>query len=167
MFCQLFFHNSTTSRLTKFLLIYIPTLSPHRGASSRDVLKAEQDAAPAGKARNLAPGRPRATVRRHDDRLPLMAGRGADEGGRKPARRNPPSRARKIRSRGQKSRLWRAERRRTFARRCAHKDGCAGRRATPSLVCERGQEGGLPGAGQRIRAMNHARDLFTLPWRGR
>jgi hypothetical protein len=42
-----------------------------RGASSRDILKAERDAAPAAGTCNPAPGRPRPAVRRHDDRLPL------------------------------------------------------------------------------------------------
>jgi len=48
------------------------------------ILKAEQDAAPAAAARNRRAGRPRPVVRRHYDRLPLMAGRWSDDGQRKP-----------------------------------------------------------------------------------
>jgi hypothetical protein len=44
----------------------------------------EQDAAPEGEARNLALGRPWVAVRPHYEGLPLMAGRGADEGWRMP-----------------------------------------------------------------------------------
>ena len=62
---------------------YSPFVLLGRGASSGDVPKMEQDAAPAGEARNLALGRSRAPVRRHDDRLPSMAGRGGAEGERK------------------------------------------------------------------------------------
>ena len=43
----------------------------------------EPGAAPAGGARNPAPGRPRVAVRPHYEGLPLMAGRDADEGRRK------------------------------------------------------------------------------------
>jgi hypothetical protein len=46
--------------------------------------RTERDAAPAGEARHLALGSPRGPVRRHYDRLPSMAGRGGDEGRRKP-----------------------------------------------------------------------------------
>jgi len=65
------------------------------------------DAAPAGGARNPAPGRPRAAVRPYYEGPPSLAGRGADEGGRKPAgsgAQQGPVRARKLRPRGQKSR---------------------------------------------------------------
>ena len=75
----------------------------------------EQGAAPAGEVRSLALGRPRVAVRAHYGALPLMAGRGADEGWRKPAGSGAQEgsvRARKLRPRGQKSRSWRAERRR-------------------------------------------------------
>jgi hypothetical protein len=41
-------------------------------------------AAPAAAARDRGAGRPRVVVRWHYDRLPLMAGRGVDEGRRKP-----------------------------------------------------------------------------------
>jgi hypothetical protein len=44
-------------------------------------------AAPAAAARNRRAGRPRPVVRRHQDRLPSMAGRWGDEGRRKPPRR--------------------------------------------------------------------------------
>ena len=108
------------------------------------------DAAPAGGARNPVPGRPRVAVRPHYGGLPSMARRGADEGGRKPAGSGAlkgPVGARKLRPRGQKSRQWRAERRRASETVRAHKDGCAGRRATPSASC-RGPKGddGVPGA---------------------
>ena len=43
----------------------------------------EQDAAPAGWFRNPALGRPGVAVRSHYGGLPLMAGRGVDEGRRK------------------------------------------------------------------------------------
>src|SRR5664279_3088681 len=113
-------------------------------------MKAGWDAAPAGGARNPVPGRPWAAVRPYYEGPPSLAGRGADEGGRKPAgsgAQEGPVRARKLRSRGQKSRQWRAERRRAPATVRAHKDGCAGRRATPSALC-RGPKGddGVPGA---------------------
>ena len=63
-------------------------MSCSRGALSRGVLKAEQDAAPAraGGTFSLASGRPGVTVRANYVALPSMAGRGQDEGGRKPAR---------------------------------------------------------------------------------
>jgi len=57
--------------------------------------------------RNPAPGRPRAAVRPYYEGPPSLAGRGADEGGRKPAgsgAQQGPVRARKLRPRGQKSR---------------------------------------------------------------
>ena len=77
----------------------------------------EPDAAPAGGIRNPVPGRPWPAVRRHYDRLPSMAGRGGDEGRRKlpgsgirlGSRRSP-----EARRQGQKSRVWRAERRHAF-----------------------------------------------------
>src|SRR5664279_2149046 len=53
-----------------------------------------------------APGRPRAAVRPYYEGPPSLAGRGADEGGRKPAGSGPgsgPVRARKLWPRGQKS----------------------------------------------------------------
>src|SRR5581483_5012949 len=46
-------------------------------------------AAPAAAARNRRAGRPRPVVRRHHDRLPLMAGRWGGDGRRKPPRRRP------------------------------------------------------------------------------
>ena len=46
---------------------------------------------------------------------------------------------------GRRTPLWRAERRRTFARRCARKNGCARRRAIPSL--SRGQRKDRPTPG--------------------
>jgi hypothetical protein len=52
-------------------------------ASSRDVSRMEPGAAPAAAARNRGTGRPRVAVRPHYEGLPLMAGRGADEGRRK------------------------------------------------------------------------------------
>src|SRR5450830_2050144 len=45
----------------------------------------EPGAAPAAAARNRGTGRPRVAVRPYYGGLPLMAGRGTDEGGRKPA----------------------------------------------------------------------------------
>src|SRR5664279_2566671 len=52
-------------------------------ASSRDVSRMEPGAAPAVAARNRGTGRPWVAVRPHYEGLPLMAGRGADEGRRK------------------------------------------------------------------------------------
>ena len=75
------------------------------------VLKAEQDAAPAAAARNRRAGRPRPVVRRHQDRLPSMAGRWGDDGWRKPPRSQaglPALRPTEARRRGQKSRRWSA-----------------------------------------------------------
>ena len=96
-------------------------------------------AAPAGGARNPALGRPWVTVRPHYGGLPLMAGRGADEGWRKPAgsgRAEPPVLTRKIRSQGQKSPRWSAEWRAPVATgaRAARRgpQGCAARRSIPS-----------------------------------
>ena len=92
---------------------YHPIVHPMRGASRGDP-EAGWIAAPAGGVRNLALGRPWVAVRAHYGALPLMAGRGADEGWRKPAgsgAQEGPVRARKLRPRGQKSRLWSAERR--------------------------------------------------------
>ena len=67
-------------------LDYIPSYPPrYRGRSHETQTRAGEDAAPAGGARNPAPGRPRVAVRPHYGGLPSMAGRGADEGGRKPA----------------------------------------------------------------------------------
>src|SRR6185437_6603484 len=63
-------------------------------ASSRDVSEMEQSAAPAGGIRNPAPGRPRAAVRPYYEGLSSMTGRGADEGGRKPAGSGEPKAAR-------------------------------------------------------------------------
>ena len=59
------------------------TVSCSRGALSRGVLKAEQDAAPAraGGTFSRASGRPGVTVRANYVALPSMAGRGQDEGG--------------------------------------------------------------------------------------
>ena len=71
------------------------------------ILKAEQDAAPAAAARNRRAGRPRPVVRRHQDRLPSMAGRWGDDGRRKPPRSQaglPALRLTEARRRGQKSR---------------------------------------------------------------
>src|SRR6188508_1516715 len=75
------------------------------------ILKAEQDAAPAAAARDRRAGRPRPVVRRHQDRLPSMAGRWGDDGRRKPPRSQadlPASRPTEARRRGQKSRRWSA-----------------------------------------------------------
>jgi hypothetical protein len=62
-------------------------------------------AAPAAGACNPGTGRPRVAVRPYYGGLPSMAGRGADEGGRKPAgsgAQEGPVRARKLRPRGLK-----------------------------------------------------------------
>jgi hypothetical protein len=71
--------------------------------------------APAGGARNPALGRPWVPVRPHYEGLPSMAGRGWDEGGRKPAGcgrlLRPFSPSPEERARGQKSRRWSAGRR--------------------------------------------------------
>ena len=67
-------------------------------ASSRDVSRMEPGAAPAAAARNRGTGRPRVAVRPYYGGLPLMAGRGTDEGRRKlpgSGRGIPPVRARK------------------------------------------------------------------------
>ena len=77
----------------------------------------EQDVAPAGGARNPAPGRPRVAVRAHYGALPSMAGRGFGEGGRKPAGGRVPKgpaadRPPEVRPRGQKSPPWSAAGRR-------------------------------------------------------
>ena len=53
-------------------------------ASSRDVPKMGSDAAPAGGARNPAPGGPGQAVRPHYDGLPSMAGCAGREGWREP-----------------------------------------------------------------------------------
>ena len=98
-----------TERLTgQYSLGYKSYIPAHRGASSGDVLKAERGAAPAAAARNRGTGRPRVAVRPYYGGLPLMAGRGADEGRRKPpefglARKPRRVRARKLRPRGRKS----------------------------------------------------------------
>src|SRR5674476_55861 len=72
------------------------------------------DAAPAGGARNPAPGRPRAAVRPYYEGPPSLAGRGADEGGRKPAgsgaRLGPRPRP-EVTAPGTEKPLWSAERR--------------------------------------------------------
>src|SRR3954471_20751170 len=65
--------------------MYIPPHPARRGAPSWGVVRAERDAAPAGRLRQPALGRPRVPVRPHYEGLPSMAGRGWDEGGRKPA----------------------------------------------------------------------------------
>ncbi len=95
-----------------------------------------------------------------------MAGRGADEGGRKPAGSGEPKaarvRARKLRPRGQKSRDGAPRGAASFAK-DAHaarrKNGCAARRSIPSGLPE-GKEGPAKGgettahpAPQRIGAM--------------
>ena len=122
------------------------------------------DAAPAGWFRKPALGRPRPAVRPHYDGLPSMAGCAGHEGWREPPGWKSPSGfsgapARKHGLRGQKSRWWRAERRRAFEKNARTKQyGRAAWRATPSIVrgaCPpkpRGRrrkgkrEGGLPGA---------------------
>jgi hypothetical protein len=59
----------------------------HRALSAWGRATGFKCAAPAGRPRKPALGRPWATVRSHDEGLPLMAGRGADASGRKPVRR--------------------------------------------------------------------------------
>jgi len=90
--------------LLKKFLDFIPTRLysyTHPGslrASSRDVSRMEPGAAPAAAARNRGTGRPRVAVRPYYGGLPLMAGRGTDEGRRKlpgSGRGIPPVRARK------------------------------------------------------------------------
>ena len=129
------------------------------------ILKAERGAAPAGGARNPALGRPRDPIGGHYDLsarssldwewtngcrtaevslarkgvTPRPAGPVHKPGNADPRTEKPP---------------WRAERRRTFARRCAHKEWS--RRlarhpprfveGTKEMPRERGEDDGLPGA---------------------
>jgi hypothetical protein len=77
-----------------------------RGRRRETFAMAGQDAAPARGARNPASGTPRVTVRSNYVGLPLMAGRGPDERGRKPAgsgRAEAPRPGPEVRSRGAKS----------------------------------------------------------------
>jgi hypothetical protein len=135
-----------------------------RGASRGDP-GAGWIAAPAGRVRNPALGRPWVAVRAHYGALPSMAGRGVDEGGRKPAgsgAQEGPVHARKLWPQGQKSRLWSAER-------CAVRDQTDAPRGAPHPSFSEGRktEGGLPGAGQRMRAISRAcippRHLTSAP----
>jgi len=112
----------------------------------------ERDAAPAGWFRKPALGRPRPAVRPHYDGLPSMAGRAGHERRREPPGWRSPkgfsdAPTRKHGLRGQKSRWWRAERRRAFEKNARTKQyGRAAWRATPSIVRGAKREGGLPGA---------------------
>ena len=100
----------------------------------------ERDAAPAGWFRKPALGRPRPAVRPHYDGLPSMAGRAGHERRREPPGWRSPkgfsdAPTRKHGLRGQKSRWWRAERRRAFEKNARTKQyGRAAWRATPSIV---------------------------------
>ncbi len=75
-------------------------------------LEVEQDAAPAGAGRTYpcAPGRFWVAVRAHYGVLPSMAGRGTDDGGRKPVRAEASgfSRSRKYGPEAKNRRWWRA-----------------------------------------------------------
>jgi hypothetical protein len=98
----------------------------------------ERDAAPARGARNPAPGRPRVTVRRHDDRPPSIAGRVRTKGAKaaRQGRHSLSSRTRKLRSRGQKSRDG-APGGATHRKVRAHKaNGRANRCSIPSALSE-------------------------------
>src|SRR5665811_722067 len=120
------------------------------------------DAAPAGGARNPAPGRPRAAVRPYYEGLPSWAGRGADEGGRKPAgsgaRLGPRPRPEATAPGTEKPR-WSAERRPRSSQegRGKTEDWCATRCSIPSpFGGERKREDGVPGAAQITRAHKRA-----------
>src|SRR6185437_6403188 len=76
------------------IMAHHPTPVKRQIIASRDVSEMEQSAAPAGGIRNPAPGRPRAAVRPYYEGLSSMTGRGADEGGRKPAGSGEPKAAR-------------------------------------------------------------------------
>src|SRR6185437_746839 len=119
-------------------------------ASSRDVSEMEQGAAPAGgDERTPAPGRPRVAVRPHYEGLPLMAGRGADEGGRKPAGSGEPKAARVcVRKNGPedlKSRCGAPRGARILQKRMRQlKTWCAAWRSTPSAWRRGKQETASP-----------------------
>ena len=137
--------------------------------------------APAGGARNPALGRPRVAVRPHYGGLPSMAGRGADEGGRKPAgsgAQEGPVRARKHSPGDINRRAWSAGRRLSgiatgedtpsqgvsggFASRSG---GLANlrvsRRSIPSALARRRKR-----EGRRPRAVNNRGDESRLNRRG-
>src|SRR5512146_2947757 len=114
-------------------------------------MTAGPDAAPARRFRKPAPGRPRVAVRAHYEGLPERAGRGTDEGERKPAgsgcAESRPGPRPEARPRGRNRRQWSAERRPHIDEMCGKtEDWCATRRSAPSLVEVRKRKAGLPGA---------------------
>jgi hypothetical protein len=109
------------------------------------------DAAPAGgDERTPAPGRPRVTVRRHDDRPPSMAGRVRTKGGEsRPDWDTVPCRAHGSYGPGdRKAAMERREAPASFKRGCGldGKTRCATRCSVPSALEGQGMEVRLPGA---------------------
>src|SRR6185437_10160372 len=142
------------------IMAHHPTPVKRQIIASRDVSEMEQSAAPAGGIRNPAPGRPRAAVRPYYEGLSSMTGRGADEGGRKPAGSGEPKAARVcVRKNGpgdRKAAMARREAPRVRKGTCLN---CMTRHLArhPLALC--GDKEGITAhpAPQRIRAMTRAR----------
>jgi hypothetical protein len=125
------------------------------------------DAAPAGGARNPAPGRPRAAVRPYYEGPPSLAGRGADEGGRKPAgsgarlglRPRP-----EVTAPGTEKPLWSAERR-PRSRKRTRQDGRLVRRLALHPLAFRGARKGPRSAGMELRRTRRRKEYGR--WRTR
>src|SRR6476660_3409339 len=140
------------------------------GASIRQRIRAERGAR----------ARPWGPVRTHYEGLPSMAGRGGDEGRRKPpgeATGEEPGVSISARKHGSRDTNRRKlERRMASASRDAYRrkadsyQGCAVRRSSPSSFQEGQGNEGLPGADTRTRAMAHVRippPACALPLLGR